>query len=706
MLKRITLTNFRKHRDLTVNMEEGLVAILARNEGGKSTLLEAMRYATSGSRALRNSLADTVTHGHKDSTLRVEALYDFGGDEYLFIRHKGGAEVYVNGATEPYVTGQNEVTNFASQLLGADAATANNLMFSSQGNLRGALEQGPKATAEMIENLADFDLFDYLIDKMGRELPLGSSAHLERTIEELKQTLSDMGQVDYDSQINQTKEHLEVSKLQESKLDKELRECVAHVQTVKTQLDSAHKGNQKAKDVKQRHASIVQKLDTETNTLQNLNEILSRPVDSSRIADIEEQISGAAEAQRTQQVYAQFKALKPLDLEWEGDLESLESYIKEQQTKRGEITNKLLSADVTTNSLKSKLIHDTSCPTCGQDLQNAEAINTETLKQIGDLQASSIILEGQASELDDEIGELVSFSQSLRPYIRFLDAYGEYVTVQGNVLPPNLSWKGETPVTIEISVEDLRAELNQLREAEKRFTQTEAKVESITRLIEQLTSQKVEMDKEVALAVEVEISEFEMSFETAKTREKELTLKLGEAREKTLSLHTTVQNLENRKEQERVSRKSTEDQIKNLEENIADLDFNNNLLKKVRLARPLVSDQLWNMVLAATSTMFSSMRGERSVVTKDKDGFKVNGEAITGLSGSTLDILGASIRVALLRTFVPNCSFAVYDEPFAAMDEDRTQLMLAFIQSCGFRQTLVVTHENISEQLADQIITL
>ena len=39
-------------------------------------------------------------------------------------------------------------------------------------------------------------------------------------------------------------------------------------------------------------------------------------------------------------------------------------------------------------------------------------------------------------------------------------------------------------------------------------------------------------------------------------------------------------------------------------------------------------------------------------------------------------------------------------------DDDRTELMLGFLVTCGFPQTLLVTHEDISESVADNIITI
>lgn len=120
----------------------------------------------------------------------------------------------------------------------------------------------------------------------------------------------------------------------------------------------------------------------------------------------------------------------------------------------------------------------------------------------------------------------------------------------------------------------------------------------------------------------------------------------------------------------------------------------------------MIADRLWGLVLGAVSKYFSDMRGQRSLVTKTPDGFVVDGHAAAGLSGSTLDVLGLAIRVALVRTFVPHASLLVLDEPAAGCDADRTQALLGFLSSSGFAQTVVVSHEEATEAVADHLIEL
>ena len=100
------------------------------------------------------------------------------------------------------------------------------------------------------------------------------------------------------------------------------------------------------------------------------------------------------------------------------------------------------------------------------------------------------------------------------------------------------------------------------------------------------------------------------------------------------------------------------------------------------------------------------MRGCQSAVTKGDSGFLVDGRDTTSLSGSTLDILGIAIRVALTKTFMPSCRFLLLDEPFAACDLERQTQALGVVTSSGFEQVIIITHEDVSESAADHLFEL
>lgn len=136
------------------------------------------------------------------------------------------------------------------------------------------------------------------------------------------------------------------------------------------------------------------------------------------------------------------------------------------------------------------------------------------------------------------------------------------------------------------------------------------------------------------------------------------------------------------------------------------MEDNNALIDFLRKARPKITDQLWGMVMDTVSSYFSSIRGTQSVVTRADNGFKVDGHNIGGLSGSTKDALGLGIRKALTKTFLPNASFMMLDEPASGCDEDREANMLGLIAGGGFEQVILITHSDLADSFATQVVQL
>lgn len=60
----------------------------------------------------------------------------------------------------------------------------------------------------------------------------------------------------------------------------------------------------------------------------------------------------------------------------------------------------------------------------------------------------------------------------------------------------------------------------------------------------------------------------------------------------------------------------------------------------------------------------------------------------------------------MLRTFIPHNGLLVLDEPAQGCTPERTEAMLGFLQSLGMNQCLLVTHEEVSSSIADNIILL
>ena len=699
MLKKVELQNFRKHTDLKVCFTEGLNVIRAANEGGKTTTLEAIAYALFGSKVLRDGLDNTVTWGQPTNSLKVTVEY---GD-YVITRSKKGAEVLSMG--QVFVTGQSEVTAFCEKLIGADGATAANLMFSNQMGLRGVLANGPKATAQLIEDLGEFDLFDRIIDAAQHKLPLGAATvqadRLQRLVAELEglavPTAPDAAA--HEDNVLALTRSLAAAKEAEATLIEKLagaRDAVA-----------------KMKHARSRRATLEASLTKVEGRLNDLGAERTSvegqaSLEPRATAGLEEGLRQSQDLEARRRAWAQFQKL-PQPARW--DRAAMNAEIVRIQADIRHANETVRQAQTNIEVAQAKLINSSTCGFCGQDVSQFP----EVAKRNAELEAA-ILSEGQrrveALESKEAAERGLESVQALfrveDEILRGVRGIEQYLERDESVLPAMFSWQGLPPPAAgdEPDYASMLAEAKRYNDA---ILKASTKLEMLNRQIHDLEDDRLKLVNELrglcpvsdeALAqAEAGLKEGEETLAEARGAIMDLQRSIDGAKadfQFAVAMHTAA--LEKRAQLEK--------QIKSTKQEISALEFNNALVKKIRAARPVIGNKLWSMVLASVSTVFSQMRGENSIVSKEKDGFTVNGKSVDSLSGSTLDLLGLAIRCALTKTFVPGCQFIVLDEPSASCDASREAAMLGYIAASGFSQVLLVTHSDVSESFANNLITL
>lgn len=700
MLKKVKLQNFRKHTDLTVPFTEGLNVIRAANEGGKTTILEAVSYALFGSRVLRDGLDNTVTWGQPVKALKVEVEY---GD-YVITRSKAGAEVLSMG--QVFVTGQSEVTAFCEKLIGADGATAANLMFSNQMGLRGVLTNGPKATSQLIEDLSEFSLFDRIIDAAQHKLPLGAATvqadRLQRLTAELE-GLATPAQPDaaaHEANVLALSNSLATAKEAEA--------------TLIEKLAGAREGLRDLRDTRERKLRLDQALAKVEGRLNDLGVERaglqkSATLEPRATADLEESLRQFQDLTARRRAWAQFQKLpQPERL----DREAMNAEIVRLQADIKHADETMQQAQTNIKVAQAKLINSSTCGFCGQDVSqfpevaklNAEleaAILSEGQRRVEALESKEAAERGL-----EDVQALFRVEDGILRGVRGIE---QYLERDESVLPAMFSWKGLPPPPPEEAEPDYAAMLAEAKRYNDAILKASTKLEMLNCQIHELDDDRLKLVDELrglcpvsdeALAqAEAGLKEGEETLAEARGIITELHRSIDAAKadfQFAVAMHTAA--LEKRQQLEK--------QIDGTKQEISALEFNNNLVKKIRAARPVIGNKLWSMVLASVSTVFSQMRGERSIVAKEKDGFTVNGRSVDSLSGSTLDLLGLAIRAALVKTFVPGCPFLILDEPSASCDASREASMLGYVAAAGFKQVLLVTHSDAVESFSRTVIRL
>lgn len=692
MLKSITLTNFRRHEALTVDFDKGLNAVRAANEAGKSTIYEAVTYGFFGAKGLKESLAETVTYGKAETALKVELLFMVNQSDYLIKRSKAGATLHHTDGT---VTGQTEVTKFVENLLGCSADTASKLMLANQDALRGALSEGPTAASKLIEVLANFDLIDTLLELAQTHLPSGNLSVVESRIASLVTQAVEPQAFDLAPLKAEAKAaEIQFGIAEAARITAKFAMDDINCEAATTELQMWEISNSNAIRLEADLLALEQALTTP----------LPIAVDEQKIVDLTTQVAAKKVEKNALAQYAIFQQA-PYPPAWEGDVASLLEELKKADAVWTLASKELSNLELEKRSLEAKLVKELTCAFCQKDLKDVPEV-----AQVNN--ALTVKIELIDEKIVDQTAHLITaqeYLQELRAIQR--DHYqaekiyahmGENVRLDPGTVPHTATWVGPTKA----NKTDFAAELVVLESQKKEHTRAVAVHEmnlkrraNVSKELSDTQTRRKDFNREAALEKLRLFKERKVTYELAL-----------EARN---LAQGTLDNAKHALQNQQIIQVETEKRITAArmalvaaQSEMQDMAKNNVLIKKLRNARPQIADKLWSLVLASVSHYFSQIRGTASVVTRSDSGFKVNGQSVTGLSGSTIDSLGLAIRVALVKTFLPNVRFLMLDEPGKGCDQNRESAMIGTVAACDFDQVLLVTHSELADSFAQKVVTL
>jgi len=137
ILKNLTLVNFRKFKNTTIEFPDGITGIVGLNGAGKSTIFEAVAWVLYGSVAARTPADQIKRQGATPSEpCRVELEFIFEEDNYRIIREMTGknlnisATATINGRVA--ATSAETVNRFIQKKLGMDFKSFFTSIFAKQ----------------------------------------------------------------------------------------------------------------------------------------------------------------------------------------------------------------------------------------------------------------------------------------------------------------------------------------------------------------------------------------------------------------------------------------------------------------------------------------------------------------------------------------------------------------------------------------------
>lgn len=703
MHKRIELTNYRQHRALVVNFQNGVVALRGANEAGKSALLEAIGYALFGAFAFRkgDTLADVVTWGEKESSMKV--LYDFAVNsvDYTIKRSKSGAEI--KSGAKILATGQTEVRRYCETLLGASAEACSNLMLADQTALRGALSKGPSAAIELIEQLSNFGIIDMIIGLVQTKLPCGATTSVESRLTML------------DEQMKVPVEN-DTGPLEETVIA--AAECLAGAadaaSRVKKLYDAVQEPARKAQTDVSTAETAERQLVIARNHRNNAQVALDsiKPVPGPSEQEIAAMRAAVTDAQAWHRAVSAQKALYALvepENEWEGNLESLQSEARGANHLIIAGENIIRTADNEIIKLRAQKITQTACGLCGKDLRNVPEVVTKNAELDSLIAAQEAIKMPEQAAITEQRELHNAYTAILNNHMARQQVYmrcSEFITLDNGYVPSRWTWKG--PDVTKAAPPNVAADLTAAEARVQAYQRDLGRKQQAEQALTVATENLHVAEAAVTKAAEL-LPQAQVVLKDAADRTQQLFQTTEALRSAQQTHQTALQALEQAqavlRERQR-AREALQAQYGQASKELDGMRFNNDLLKALRDARPAIVSELWDVVSASVSKYFSDIRGVPSVFSREDGNFKVDGHNATSLSGSALDALGLAIRISLTRTFLPNTRFLVLDEPAAAADTDRETNMLGVISTCDFDQVLLVTHSELCDSFATQVIHL
>ena len=674
MIQELELKNFRKHTNKTLTFTGGLNILRGANEQGKTTILESILYAMFGARSLREPLSEVVTTGQPENSLKVSLKFQLDGVDYRIVRGSSGAELTYGTQS---VTGQTGVKVFMENLLRVNADTACKLLFANQDSVRGILADGGNSSSNaLVESLSGLSLIEELVDKVQAQLPGGNTGEIERRIQNAKD---------------------KVAETPTAPTSAALDEANAKLAEALQNLDLAERAVPADQDVTKAQGAVTA-FNAATARISKIRSLLAVSVTDPGVtrAQIDQALQARADARENSRLWKEYtKAFPDGGPVLEGY--TYEAFLVMAAKKAEEVKEleaKLQQVKFDLKAAELKRINEKTCAFCKKDLTDVPEVIAANAAS--DSQVAAYRQEGKSlfSAWEDEKRALqnITIRQAAYAAIR-LAANPEYWELSDTV-PPVPTWKGRIPVAPDTGPSwDVDADLRKLNAYEVEL----AKHTALKQELSELEWTTVPVDAELVFLAEAHAAK--QNLVAAQTNHLNARL----ARDLASSEYLHAVQAYNKDcaaiEESRLA-------IAELETTRNEMLENNELVKRLRAIRPQVAAQLWGTVLGSISRYFTQIRGTPSVVTRDADSFKVNGKGIAGLSGSTLDALGLAIRMSLSKLFLPNVPFLFLDESFHGADDTRETNGISTLAAAGFGQTILVTHSDVPEAFADNLIVL
>ena len=372
-LDTLTLQNFKRYAEFSLEFEDGLCGILGRNGSGKSTILEGINFALYGDYKGSKELVKTAgTEGN------VKVVLDFTVDEkeYRATREFRGKAMtaYANlqEAGENIATGAKEVTAAVTKLLGMGKEAFLHTVFASQKELTALSSMKNDDRKAMMRRLLGLEKIDKIEEMIREEL-----RDLNRDLKAASAYLLD------DDTLKQYRDDLKAKKEAAATVDTQVKMLTEEGQKLKT----AHEAAKTAVDAQQKAREARQK---KIDQLERFKEALAGH--EKQFADLEAELKGL------QAQHASYTEQLPLKTK----LETAEKAVTEQEALKAKFLKKEGLEREQVQLRKEYTDRKEEVAVLTREVAPLEALQKQL---VAEKQAYTTLKEGQV-KLDEAIGKV------------------------------------------------------------------------------------------------------------------------------------------------------------------------------------------------------------------------------------------------------------------------------------------------------------
>ena len=673
ILKSLTLVNFRKFKNSTIDFPDGVTGVVGLNGVGKSTIFEAIAWVLYGPVAARTS-ADQIKRQGSLTTdpCRVEIEFIFEDKNYRIVREMKGknltasATATVNGKIA--ATSAESVTIFTQKKLGMDFKSFFTSIFAKQKELNALSTMIASERRPLILRMLGIDSLDEVVKEINSD-----KREKDNLLNRLNQSLLDENGKE---KIDIFKEEIKNFEKQREEFDKIIKKSKEKILSLKKELKILENRYLNSK-------KDYEKINEKKETLAEKKTLFeSKKRFQEEIKSLKEKIS-----ERQKLIDKEKKKLdsfKDLNM----DIRSTEKRLNEIDTKIEKSVRKIeqkktlserIKKDIDDIELKQKNIEklgpDAKCPTCERVLSSQHDV---LLKKF-DIQKKKFQKE------------LVTFSNEIKKEQENKDKSSrEQQALQKKIsyLQNQLREKERINATVINISAELKREKAEMENKDKELK----KIGALTFDLKQFETTKKQ--------VEVLYKKYQSSLEV-----------LGEKKDDLASLNLDLEKKEGEKKlifQDIKNLKDKVSQIKEFKKQIKDekktvhylgmlseimTSFRTNLISRIR---PTLSSYSSDFFERLTNGKYTELELDENYNLLVYD--SGNAYSIERFSGGEEDLANLCLRLAISEVITERAggvfNFIILDEIFGSQDMYRRQNIMKALNglSSKFRQIFLITH--------------